>query len=127
MQHARHSRQQRLDPAAQRTAGGDARLGRQIRLQRSALAGFRHHEAPELWPALARRARLSLQREADNPHDPNAVALLWRGRKLGYLPRGENLVAARLLDRRRQLSARIEWLDPHAERNGRIRVEVLMH
>jgi hypothetical protein len=75
---------------------------------------------------LARRTRLTLERERDNPHDPDAVALHWRGRKLGYLPRGENLVAARLLDRQRPLSARIERLDPTAQRNARIRIEVLM-
>jgi hypothetical protein len=99
---------------------------RQIRLQQTSLAGFRHHDAPSLWSALARRARLSLAREADNPHDPNAVALLWRGRKLGYLPRGENLVAARLLDRSRRLSARIARLDPGADYNRRIGIEVLL-
>jgi hypothetical protein len=99
---------------------------RQIRLQQTSLAGFRHHEAPDLWDALSRRARLCLAREADNPHDPNAVALLWRGRKLGYLPRGENLVAARLLDRSRSLSARIARLDPGADYNRRIGIEVLL-
>jgi hypothetical protein len=97
-----------------------------IRLQRSTLAGFRHHDAPRLWPALARREPLTLERELDNPHDPNAVALRWRGRKLGYLPRGENLVAARLLERQRHLCARIERLDPDAERNARIGIEVLL-
>lgn len=107
-------------------AGDLPRRGRPIRLQRSTLAGFRHHEAPRLLPALSRREALTLEREADNPYDPNAVALRWRGRKLGYLPRGENLVAARLLDRQRHLCARIERVDPNAERNARIGVEVLM-
>lgn len=112
----------RLDPV-QRAGPPVARV---VRLQRSTLAGFRHHEAPQLWPALARRAPLTLDREADNPYDANAVALRWRGRKLGYLPRGENLVAARLLDRQRQLCARIERLDPNAERNARIGIEVIL-
>ena len=107
--------------------GPGAGQARTVRLQRSALAGFRHHDAPVLWPALTRRTQLTLRREEENPHDSNAVALLWRGRKLGYLPRGENLVAARLLERQRNLSARIERLDPHAEGNRRIRIEVLMH
>ena len=109
-----------LEPA------GHPRQARPIALQHTQLAGFRHHEAPQLWPALARRTQLTLERERDNPHDPNAVALRWRGRKLGYLPRGENLVAARLLDRQRPLSARIERLDPTAEHNARIGIEVLM-
>ncbi|MGD2020873.1 MAG: HIRAN domain-containing protein [Thiohalocapsa sp.] len=112
----------RLNPVL--SAGPPA--ARVIRLQRSALAGFRHHEAPQLWPALARRTPLTLEREADNPHDANAVALRWRGRKLGYLPRGENLMAARLLDRQRQLCARIERLDPNAEHNARIGIEVIL-
>ena len=114
-------------PQLDLTPGQGAEQARTIRLQRSTLAGFRHHDAPALWPALTRRTQLVLQREEDNPHDSNAVALLWRGRKLGYLPRGENLVTARLLDRQRNLSARIERLDPHAEGNRRIRIEVLMH
>jgi hypothetical protein len=102
-------------------------LGRQIPLQHTMLAGFRHHDAPSLWPALGPREPLDLRREADNPHDPQAVALLWRGRKLGYLPRRENLVAARLLDRSRNLSARIARVDPKADYNRRIAVEVLLH
>ena len=102
-------------------------LGRLITIQRTRLAGFRHHSAPLLWPVLQAKALLTLQREPDNPHDSNAVALCWRGRKLGYLPRGENLVAARLLDRNRNLSARISALFPNAERNARIRLDLLMH
>lgn len=102
-------------------------FGRRISIQHTTLAGFRHHDAPLLWPALRPRSLLTLEREAGNPHDANAVALRWRGRKLGYLPRAENLVAARLLDRQRRLSARILGLVPEAERNARIRIEVVMH
>ncbi|MCF7983309.1 MAG: HIRAN domain-containing protein [Thiohalocapsa sp.] len=105
----------------------DAALGRRITLQRTRLVGFRHHDAPGVWPALVRSARLTLEREPDNPHDPDAVALRWRGRKLGYLPRGENLVVARLLDRKRNLSARIDALTQDAACNARIRLEILMH
>jgi hypothetical protein len=95
-------------------------------IQRSAVAGFRHHEAPLLWPTLRAGAPLDLVREADNATDADAVAVYWRGRKLGYLPRGENLMAASLLDRRRGLSARIQRLAPRAERNRRLCIEVLM-
>lgn len=102
-------------------------LGRSLLIQTSRLAGFRHHQAPALWQALRNDPGLTLAREADNPHDPDAVALLWRGRKLGYLPRGENFLVARLLDRQRSLSARIERLVPKAESNHRIRVQVLLH
>jgi hypothetical protein len=102
-------------------------LGRRIPIQLCALTGFRHHDAPRLWPALRGHDPLTLVRETDNPHDPDAVALVWKGHKLGYLPRGQNFVVARLLDGARPLSARVESLRPTAERNRRIRVEVVMH
>jgi hypothetical protein len=104
-----------------------ASRGRGIILQRSNLAGFRHHDAAVLWAALQPGAPLDLVREPDNPSDTDAVAVYWRGRKLGYLPRGENLMAASLLDRRRALTARIQRLVPRAERNRRLSIEVFMH
>jgi hypothetical protein len=104
----------------------EAARGHGVVIQRSAVVGFRHHEAPLLWPTLHAGAPLDLVREADNATDADAVAVYWRGRKLGYLPRGENLMAASLLDRRRDLSARIHRLAPRAERNRRLCIEVLM-
>jgi hypothetical protein len=120
-------RQRGKDTHPDNHRGPEPLLGREILIQHTALAGFRHHAAPRLWPALRRRALLTLRREPENPHDANAVALYWRGEKIGYVPRGENLVVARLLDRRRRLSARIAFLTPCAEGNQRIRVSVLMH
>jgi len=99
---------------------------RGVVIQRSSVAGFRHHQAPLLWPALRPGAGLELVREADNAADADAVAVYWLGLKLGYLPRGENLMAASLLDRRRALSARIQRILPRAARNQRLRIEVLM-
>jgi hypothetical protein len=107
-------------------APGSSRGGHSILLQRSTLAGFRHHEAPLLWPALHPGEPLDLVRETDNAADADAVAIYWRGRKLGYLPRGENLMAASLLDRRRTLTARIQRLAPRAPRNRRLCLDVLM-
>lgn len=106
---------------------GEEILRQPLVIQHSRLAGFRHHAAPRLWSALSRGSTLSLTAESDNPHDPDAVAVYWRGTKLGYLPRTENLVAARLLARRRSLSARIRRLVPEAEHDRRLELDVLMH
>lgn len=105
----------------------DQTLGRRIVIQHSRLAGFRHHAAPHLWAALRERLTLNLSREPGNPHDPDAVALHWRGHKLGYLPRGENFLVARLLDERRTLSAQVERLSPKADHNHRVALAVLLH
>ncbi len=121
-------KQTRLATTQAATAAiGEGVLGRMLVIQRSRLAGFRHHAAPLVWSALRPGAALNLALETDNPNDPDAVAVFWRGRKLGYLPRAENLVVARLLARRRALSARVRRLAPAAEPNARLQLEVLMH
>ena len=95
----------------------------QVRLlvQSSPLAGFRYHEAPGLFPELRIGDRLNLVRESDNPHDPDAVRVEWRGRSLGYVPRRENSALAWAMDRGDPVAARISTLRVH--RNPRRRVE----
>jgi HIRAN domain len=95
-----------------------------ILVQSSPLAGFRHHAAAELWHELRVGDRLELRREADNPHDANAVSVSWRGRKLGYLPRRENAATSWSLDRGQPLSARISRLMQHPNPARRVEVEV---
>src|SRR5262245_33288527 len=76
-----------------------------IIVHRSPPAGSRHYEAAMLWHELRNGDRLELVREADNPHDSNAVRIEWRGHKLGYLPRRDNAAVARQLDRGTALEA----------------------
>lgn len=95
-------------------------------VQSSPLAGFRHYGAAEVWHELRVGDRLQLLREADNPHDANAIAVAWRGRKLGYVPRRENAALAWGLDRGERLQARISRLAPHPNPARRIEFEVFM-
>ncbi|OGA38840.1 MAG: HIRAN protein, partial [Betaproteobacteria bacterium RIFCSPLOWO2_12_FULL_62_13] len=64
--------------------------------------------------------RLTLVREPDNPHDANAVRIEWKGRKLGYVPRRDNVHLARQMDLGAAVEGRITGL--HKYRNGRTRV-----
>jgi hypothetical protein len=93
-------------------------------VQSSALAGFRYHAAAEVWDELRVGDALSMERERDNPHDPNAVSLAWRGRKLGYVPRRENATLAWGLDRGEPLRARVSRLTQHPNPARRIEFEV---
>jgi len=93
-------------------------------VQSSALAGFRYHEATEVWDELRVGDRLELARERDNPHDTNAVSVSWRGRKLGYVPRHQNAALAWGLDRGAALAARISRLAPDASPSRRLEFEV---
>jgi len=92
-------------------------------VQSSALAGFRHHAAAEVWDQLRVGDPLALQREPDNAHDANAVSLSWRGRKLGYVPRRENATLAWGLDRGEPLRARISRLTAHPNPAKRVEFE----
>ena len=93
-------------------------------VQSSPLAGFRYHAAREVWGELRVGDPLRLEREAENPHDANAVSLSWRGHKLGYVPRRENSALAWGLDRGEALRARISRLAHHPSPARRIEFEV---
>ena len=105
---------------------GAACAAEAIRLlvQSSPLAGFRYHAATEVWQELRVGDRLELAREPGNPHDRNAVRVLWRGRMLGYVPRRENAALAWALDRGTPLRARISALSERPGPARRLRFDV---
>lgn len=93
-------------------------------VQNSLLAGFRYHAAALVWRELRVGDALELAREPDNPYDANAVAVSWRGQKLGYVPRRANAALAWGLDRGEELRARISRLREHPNPARRIEFEV---
>lgn len=95
-------------------------------VQSSPLAGWRYAEAAEVWPELRIGEPLDLVREADNPHDANAVRVQWRGRKLGYVPRRQNAAIAWGLDRGAPLRARVSRMTEHANPAKRLEFEVFL-
>jgi len=105
---------------------GAAQAQPSVRLlvQNSPVAGFRYGAGAELWGELRVGDALELAREPANPHDPNAVRVLWRGRTLGYVPRRENAALAWALDRGTPLRARISALAEHPNPARRVRFEV---
>ena len=96
----------------------------QLLVQDSPLAGFRYAEAASVWPRLREGDALELVREADNPHDANAVRVDWQGHKLGYVPRRENAAIAWGLDRGAPLRARVSRLAQHPNPARRIGFEI---
>jgi hypothetical protein len=96
----------------------------QLLVQSSPLAGFRYAEAAAVMPELRHGDPLQLVREEENPHDPNAVRVEWRGRKLGYVPRRQNAAIAWGLDRGTPLRARVSRLAEHPNPARRIEFEV---
>ena len=93
-------------------------------VQSAPLAGFSYHAAADVWCELRVGDPLELAREHDNAHDANAIGVLWRGRKLGYVPRRANGALAWGLDRGERLLARISRLAQHPNPARRIEFEV---
>lgn len=96
--------------------------GLRIMVQRAPLAGFQFHAGPQVWAELRIGDKLELIREPNNPHDARAIAVLWQGHQIGYLPRAENDAVSEAMDRGHRLEARISRL--REERNPWRRLEV---
>lgn len=97
-------------------------------LQTSYVAGFQYHMGEALWIRLAIGDALQLIREPENRYDRQAVRVEWKGHKIGYMPRLENHAVAQLLDRGKEIDARIEALrvskDPWKRMRLNIYIEV---
>ena len=76
-------------------------------LLRTEIAGTSHVVGfEELEPFLLPGNRLELIRVPSNPSDPNAIKIFTRDRvKLGYVPRKDNPILARLMDAGKPLHA----------------------
>lgn len=103
-------------------AGGAATS--RIVLQNVLAAGLRHHEAKSIWEELKVGDPITLVREANNPVDPDAVRIDWKGHVLGYLPRSANQFAARQLDRGSKLQARIKAIDKYRNHRRKLEIEI---
>lgn len=103
---------------------GEPRVEARILIQNSPLAGFQFHRGKLLWGEMKVGDALALVREPDNPYDPNAVRVDWRGEKLGYVPRTENADLARHMDRGTRVEARISRLVEDRNPRKRIRFDV---
>jgi hypothetical protein len=95
-------------------------------VQRSPLAGFRHHEAAAVWSEMRVGDALDLVREPANAHDANAVRVEWRGRMLGYVPRAQNQALAWAMDRGEPVTARIAALRVAANSRKVLEFEVFV-
>ena len=54
------------------------------------VAGFSYYQGAFLFDELKIGSRIELVPEANNIHDESAVELRFNGKKIGYIPRGEN-------------------------------------
>lgn len=91
-----------------KSSEGNASKGvREIRLCSPYTAGFQYYHGPEVENQLREGDQLSLKRELQNRYDQYAVEVYLEQEKLGYLPRKENKIIARMMDQGVNVGGRI--------------------
>jgi len=95
-----------------------------LHLHDCTIAGSHHYDCHAVLVHLRVGDSLALRREPANRHDARAVEVWWRRRKLGYLPRNDNAVAASLLDRGHALHAEVTGIDDPDEEWEPVRLRV---
>ena len=100
------------------------------------LAGRQYHDVDEVWDELHVGTQLELQRDLDNRHDKNAVAVVYRTVDvdtgiveeylLGYIPGEENETIAQLLEMGWEdiFECRISKIKPDAHYENQIRLTI---
>ena len=96
----------------------------EIRLSSPYLAGFQYYQGPEIETQLRENNLLTLKREPTNPHDCYAIEVFQDNVKLGYLPRNENKVIARMMDQGVTVKARILEVDPEVYAYRKVKMNV---
>lgn len=71
---------------------------RKIYLLQCFVAGFRHYLGMEHLNEMQEGDLLEMIREPENEYDECAIALHWKGHKIGFIPRETNEILSKLLD-----------------------------
>lgn len=97
---------------------------REVRLTSRYIAGFQYYRGAEIENQLRVNDTLVLKREHENRHDWYAVEVYRGNDKLGYLPREENRVVARMMDQKIEVKGRIEKINPESEEWHKVKMKV---
>ena len=83
-------------------------LMNEIFLSFTNIAGTRYVDNQDVFKGLEKNVPLLLEREADNKYDSNAIKVMTTDReKLGYIPKSDNSIYARLMDSGKILNTRV--------------------
>lgn len=92
------------------------------------LAGFAYYDGLDVIDELTTGTTVDLLAEPTNPYDYEAVAIFYKDKKLGYIPKDKNSLISRMLfyGHGDLLEARIQMVDltVHPERQLRVGVKL---
>ena len=92
------------------------------------IAGFQYHDGADVLDKLEVGTKLDLVPEFDNPYDPNAVAIKYKGVHLGYVPRASNALLAQMLffGHTDVVRCKVVQRDKKAAPRGQVRVKLYL-
>jgi len=92
------------------------------------VAGFAYYDGLDVIEELTLGKNVDLISESDNPYDPEAVAIFYKDRKIGHVPKDKNQLLSQLLyfGHADILEAKIQYInkETHPERQFRVVVKV---
>ena len=92
------------------------------------IAGFTFHEGCMVFSKLKIGTQLRLCREQENKFDPYAVAIYYKGYKLGYIPREMNESIAQFMDLgyTKIFDVRVQRITPEAHPEKQVGVVIFL-
>lgn len=90
------------------------------------IAAFQHYDGALVLDKLKPGKKLKMVHDPENPYDPNAIELRYKGVKLGFVPRTENelLAIMSFYGHKGVFEARVQQVDPEAEPWLQVRVGI---
>jgi hypothetical protein len=90
------------------------------------IAGFAYHDGLEVIDRLKLGTPVTLASEPDNPYDPEAVAICYDDKKIGYIPKSKNSQVSALIyfGHGDIIEARISLVNLEAEPERQFRISL---
>lgn len=92
------------------------------------IAGFGYYDGLDVIDELALGVRVDLVVEPDNPYDPEAIAIYYHDKKIGYVPKDRNSLISKFLffGHSEIFEARIQYAskEQHPERQFRVVLKI---
>lgn len=98
-----------------------------IHYKHFSVAGFSYYDGVLVFDKLKIGTELELKAEPDNKYDPLAVAIYYKGYKLGYVPRTSNYSLSKLLEAGHHIfETRVQYIDQTAMPEDQLGVVVFL-
>jgi len=91
-----------------------------------AIRGITYENRQQIIAELEENMLLELSPEPENPYDPNAVAILFEGEKIGYIPREYSAYISSLLQQGIKLYITVLKIAEKITPEGKIRIPIAL-